>query len=114
MRVTHGCVRLLPEHIEELFALVSVGTPVHIVNQPVKLGWFGDTLFIEVHPPLDEHDAAKADLLRFALERAYTILARSPVRLLGSALRRAVADMQGVPVPISQGAGMPLDNPVFR
>lgn len=54
MRVTHGCIRLFPEDIEALFAKVDPGTPVHIVNQPYKLGWGTDGLYIEAHPPLDE------------------------------------------------------------
>lgn len=29
--VSHGCVRLLDEHVRELFALVSLGTPVTVV-----------------------------------------------------------------------------------
>jgi len=91
-----------------------VGMSVHIVNQPVKFGWYGDTLYIEVHPPLDEDDTANKDLLRFALEQTYAILERRPVRLLGAALQQAVANQQGIPVPISQGAGIPLDNPIFR
>lgn len=56
MRVTHGCMRLYPEDIEELFNLVPTGTPVQIVNQPVKLGWQENLLFIELHPPLEEDD----------------------------------------------------------
>ena len=114
MRVTHGCIRLLPEHIEELFARVAVRTPVYIVNQPVKVGWFGETLFIEVHPPLEEDATARADLLRFALERVYAIMRERPVRLDGAALRQAVDEMRGIPVAISKGTGMALDNPVFR
>jgi L,D-transpeptidase ErfK/SrfK len=52
MQVTHGCIRLFPEDIEWLFPRASVNTPVQIVNQPVKFGWFGDELYLEVHPPL--------------------------------------------------------------
>src|SRR5690606_30936208 len=48
--VSHGCLRLYPEDIERLFALVEVGTPVTIVDQPVKVGWIGDELYLEVHP----------------------------------------------------------------
>jgi L,D-transpeptidase ErfK/SrfK len=114
MRVTHGCIRLLPEHIEELFGRVAVGTPVHLVNQPVKVGWYGNTLFLEVHPPLEEDREIAADLLRFALERVYAAVTAHPVRLDGSALREAVAQARGIPVPISTGAGQSLDNPMFR
>jgi len=38
MRVTHGCVRSYPEDIERLFGMVSVGTSVRLIDQPVKVG----------------------------------------------------------------------------
>ena len=53
MRVTHGCIRMFPEDIEYLFPNVSVNTPVRIINAPVKIGWFGDELVMEVHPVLE-------------------------------------------------------------
>jgi L,D-transpeptidase ErfK/SrfK len=56
MRVTHGCVRLYPEDVARLFELVPVGTPVNIINQPAKAGWQEGTLYLEVHPVLDEND----------------------------------------------------------
>lgn len=54
MRVSHGCIRMLPEEIEWLFDRIPVGTPVRIVNEPAKVGWDGGTLYLEVHPPLEE------------------------------------------------------------
>ena len=59
MRVTHGCIRMFPEDIEWLFPNVPVSTPVEIVNQPIKLGWSGDDLYLEVHPALDEGGASE-------------------------------------------------------
>jgi L,D-transpeptidase ErfK/SrfK len=53
MRVTHGCIRMFPEDIGFLFNLVAVNTPVRIINQPVKVGWDGDELVMEVHRALD-------------------------------------------------------------
>ncbi len=53
MRVTHGCVRMFPEDIRFLFGQVSVNTPVRIINEPVKVGWHGDELVMEVHRALD-------------------------------------------------------------
>jgi len=53
MRVTHGCIRMFPEDIRFLFGLVGVNTPVRIINEPVKVGWDGDELVMEVHRPLD-------------------------------------------------------------
>ncbi len=116
MRVTHGCVRLLPEDIEELFGRVAVGTPVQILNQPVKTGWQDGILYIEVHPPLDEDDAPSGDLLRFTLERVYAELEKRTVVLDGQALRSAVEEMHGVPVAVSKPGliGRPIGNPLFR
>jgi lipoprotein-anchoring transpeptidase ErfK/SrfK len=56
MRVTHGCIRMYPEDIETLFPQVSVGTPVLIVNEPIKLGRLGERVFLEVHQPLEENE----------------------------------------------------------
>lgn len=62
MRVTHGCIRMFPEDIGFLFGQVGVHTPVRIVDEPVKVGWDGDELVVEVHralevsPVIAEHD----------------------------------------------------------
>ncbi|NBC50086.1 MAG: L,D-transpeptidase family protein [Gammaproteobacteria bacterium] len=53
MPVSSGCTRMFPEDIEHLFGKVEVGTPVRIVNQPYKVGWLGDQLFLEVSRPED-------------------------------------------------------------
>ncbi len=104
MRVTHGCVRMYPEDIEPLFHKVPVNTRVEIVNQPIKLGWLADTLFIEVHPPLEEEWTTEEDWLRRALQIIYTETAQLPVILDGQAVRKAVMERSGIPVPISKGA----------
>ncbi len=50
---SRGCIRLYPEHIEELFARVPVGTKVRVVHEPVKTGWVAGELYLEVHPEKD-------------------------------------------------------------
>jgi len=52
MTVSHGCVRLYPEDIERLYSKTPVGTPGEFVYQPVKFGWRGDSLYVEVHDDL--------------------------------------------------------------
>lgn len=52
MQVTHGCIRMFPEDIEYVFQQVPVSTPVRILHQPSKMGWLGDTLYLEVHGAL--------------------------------------------------------------
>jgi len=53
-RTTAGCIRMLPEDIEKLFKEIKIGTPVQIVNQPYKVGWHGNKLYLESHVPLNE------------------------------------------------------------
>ncbi|BCX82881.1 L,D-transpeptidase ErfK/SrfK [Methylomarinovum caldicuralii] len=109
MRVTHGCVRMYPEDIERLFPEVPVGTPVTLVNQPVKVGWLAGALYIEVHPPLEEADNSYDALL----EQALALIARKTqglkVRIDGAALRTALEERRGIPVRISRdGISPPL------
>jgi L,D-transpeptidase ErfK/SrfK len=35
--VSHGCIRMLPDEIEQLFPQIEVGTPVKIIYRPLKL-----------------------------------------------------------------------------
>lgn len=115
MRVTHGCIRMLPEDIAELFEHVSVGTPVNIVDQPVKTGWHDGVLYVEVHPPLDDDGGRRANLLRHTLERVYARLNDRPAILDAAALRQAVSEMRGIPVAVSLPGveGRPIGNPLF-
>lgn len=49
MNVSHGCIRLYPEDIERLYMKTPVGTPGRFVYQPIKFGWRGNALYVEVH-----------------------------------------------------------------
>jgi L,D-transpeptidase ErfK/SrfK len=35
--VSHGCIRMLPKEIEQLFPQVQIGTPLKIVYRPIKI-----------------------------------------------------------------------------
>jgi L,D-transpeptidase ErfK/SrfK len=52
-RATHGCIRLYPEEIPKLFALVPVGAKVNIVKQPIKVGVRSGRVFVEIHEDTD-------------------------------------------------------------
>ncbi len=103
MRVTHGCVRMYPEDIERLFPEIPVGTPVTFVNQPIKLGWLNDELYIEVHPPLEEkgHFYSYEEMLGQALALIERKTQGIRVRVQGSALRKALEEQNGIPVKIA-------------
>jgi L,D-transpeptidase ErfK/SrfK len=68
----------------------------------VKLGWLADTLFVEIHPPLDEDRERFGDPLSYTLDLIAAAIETRPVRLDGRAIREAVEEMSGIPVAISR------------
>jgi L,D-transpeptidase ErfK/SrfK len=47
---SHGCMRLLPEHVERLYHEARDGTPVDIIYEPVKLARDAvGSIYLEVH-----------------------------------------------------------------
>jgi L,D-transpeptidase ErfK/SrfK len=67
MPVTHGCVRMYPDDVAALFPLVPVGTPVRLINEPLKVAWVDGELLLEAHPPVDvEGQSVAPDLDQFS------------------------------------------------
>lgn len=100
-RVSHGCVRMYPENIEELFHQVPVGTEVRIINQPIKVGWFAGSLFLEAHAPFEDdrapNQATFAEAARMLKDKIgiYGSLAVDP-----SALQIVIQQASGLPAPV--------------
>lgn len=47
---SHGCVRVYPDRMEELFRLVKINTPGEIIYQPVKVATTEEgRIFLEIH-----------------------------------------------------------------
>lgn len=53
-RASHGCIRMYPEDIEYLFQKIDTETPVRIIDEPFKIGWRDNLLYLEIHPSLIE------------------------------------------------------------
>lgn len=108
MRVTHGCIRMYPEDIESLFGIVSVGTPVMIVNEPMKIGRQGNNILLEVHQPLEEGEdetapevprISAADAILFVRERLRSV-AEFDEDLVASIAEKG----DGIPTVIAQSS----------
>jgi len=54
LRSSHGCIRLYPEDIEKIFAMVTPGTPVRVVNQPFVFGWHEEQLYLQAYDVLED------------------------------------------------------------
>jgi L,D-transpeptidase ErfK/SrfK len=110
-RVSHGCFRMLPDDVEYLFGRIAVGTPVTVVDQPVKTGWHDGNLYLEVHPSQAQADeleergrftpepvAGLRDLVMAAAGPAWDVVDWQTVE-------RAARERLGVPVRITRWAG---------
>lgn len=53
-RISSGCIRMYPGDIVDMYKTVPTGTRVEVVNQPYKLAWIDDKLFLEAHPDLED------------------------------------------------------------
>ncbi|OGT31462.1 MAG: hypothetical protein A3E87_03805 [Gammaproteobacteria bacterium RIFCSPHIGHO2_12_FULL_35_23] len=51
-RSSAGCIRMLNPDVTQLYSMINVGTPVHVVYQPCKAGWQGNVLYLEAHLPV--------------------------------------------------------------
>ncbi|UJP05021.1 MAG: L,D-transpeptidase family protein [Nitrosomonas sp.] len=110
MRVSAGCIRMYPEDIEALFDKVPIGTQVQVVNQPIKLGWLLDSLFIELHPPLEEDEQKYTNYQQMVLTAVTDFLTTNSSKKIipadfeidQEALDQAISEKSGIPVSISR------------
>jgi L,D-transpeptidase ErfK/SrfK len=126
MRVTHGCVRMFPEDIEFLFGKIDLNTAVRIINEPIKMGWSGNNLVMEVHPVLevvmpdvadeavDEATDENAedplevvvevkDPLTYVTEQFIETTAERPGQLDWDRVEQLVNRSEGIPTSVGQG-----------
>lgn len=100
MRVSHGCVRMYPDDIERLFPLIKTGTKVEIINQPIKLGWSNNTLYIEVYPELEGQQSSFVDRLATTMDLIQKLNKGSVPILDTVALLEVLSQSSGLPVAI--------------
>jgi L,D-transpeptidase ErfK/SrfK len=103
MRVSHGCIRLYPEDIEELFQRVPDDTPVYIVDQPVLAGWRDGVLYLEVHSPLAEDERDLGEEAHRVLADALARAGREEQVIDEQAVSEIVAQRRGIAFPVSNG-----------
>lgn len=100
MQITHGCVRMYPEDIEQLYHSVSVGTPVRIVQQQIKTGWLDNHLYIEAHPDLEGVETTFEQRLDTAMQLIAKANNGVIPELNEAVLKKALTVLDGDPVPI--------------
>ena len=110
-RASHGCVRLYPEDIARLYREIAVGTPIAVVDQPIKIAWVGEELMLEVHPSQSQADQVEAGerITREATpEVAYRLVAAARAeapRLDWDRIRRLLRKRSGMPTAVLKPKG---------
>lgn len=119
-RVSSGCIRMYPEGIKDIFPRVPVGSKVTVVDQPVKVGWIEDKMYIEVHPTqkqalkiedeglLKAYEITKVDMKRIAAKAG-----SYAGQIDWESVRGAVRKHSGYPVAVldkRRAAGQRVEN----
>lgn len=78
---THGCIRLHPEDVADLFPRVSIGTPVEVVYRPVIAAHLEDgSVWVESHPDVYREKPDPSPMLDALGSRALRTLALEVIR----------------------------------
>ena len=108
LRSSHGCIRLYPEDIAQLFELAPIGTQVRVVNQPYVFGWHDGALHIQAFDVLEDDKRdwkkAQAKLLNKAMaERIKKELAARQEKIDWDAVAKLSEEPRGIPVSVTGG-----------
>lgn len=111
-RSSSGCIRMYPEGIIDLYQHLPVGTIINVVNQPIKVQWIDNELYLEAHPDMEqalkmeetgviEHQKLKEEDMQRIIQKAgkYQDLLNWP------RIRTIVRERKGFPVMIARIVG---------
>lgn len=104
LRVSSGCMRMFSDDIKALFTQVNVGTPVRIINQPVKYSVEPNgKRYIEVHRPLSRDEGQNTQTMSYSLPVGFTQFTQDKASDK-ALIDRAMYRRAGYPVMVSSGA----------
>lgn len=111
-RISSGCIRLYPEDIIALYNMVPVGTQVTVVDQPIKVAWIGDELFLEAHPEVENaimlEETGRMPAPRLTpqdMDRITKAAGEHKDAIRWSAVRTAIRERRGFPILIARKGG---------
>lgn len=111
-RASSGCIRMYPESIKDIYYRVPVGTKVTSVDQPVKVGWIDNKMYVEVSPTQEQ----SLEIERIGELKSYEITGEDMRRITRKAgpyadqidwesVRKAVREHRGYPVAVLDRKG---------
>ena len=106
MRSSHGCIRFYPEDIAILFDQIPVGTPVHVVNQPLLVGWHDGAIYVQALPVLEDDErpavTASAALNAAISDRMFFKAKSHAVAVDLPTVEKLVTEARGIAIPVSK------------
>jgi L,D-transpeptidase ErfK/SrfK len=113
-RASRGCIRMYSDDAIALYDRVRPGTPVTVIDQPVKVGWLGNELYIEASPTISQvrhwkENGSRAptqagDVRRLVLKKA----GAAADRIDWATVDRAVRERRGIPTRITRPFATPV------
>jgi L,D-transpeptidase ErfK/SrfK len=107
-----GCIRMYPEHIKALYPMVPTGTKVTVVDQPVKVGWIDDKMYVEVSPTMEQSskveqlgDFKSYEITKEDMSRITSKAGAFADRIDWESVRKAVREHRGYPVAVLDKRG---------
>ncbi len=120
-RSSSGCIRMQPEAIESFFNDIAVNSPVMIVDQPIKVGWLDNTLYLEVHEPLENDQGGHNHAMSDEAHQLVNIAIKNrPADIDWRSVDTIVEQQRGYPMQIGVGTGavpiiaVPLNSAVLE
>lgn len=107
LRSSHGCIRLYPEDIAQLFDMVPVGTQVRVVNQPYVFGWKDGQLHMQVFDVLEDDPRDWKKAQKKLINKSLAVTLQKQLKTHNEEVNwDLVSDLahapRGIPVPISR------------
>ena len=107
LRSSHGCIRLFPEDIDELFEKVPIGTQVHVVNQPFVFGWHDGQLYLQALSVLEDDPRDWKNGQKKLLQKTFTPRIQAELKAHNEQVNwdvvgRISHEPRGLPLSVSQ------------
>jgi L,D-transpeptidase ErfK/SrfK len=106
IRSSHGCIRLYPEDIAQLYDTVKIGTQVRVVNQPYVFGWHGGQLYVQPYDVLEDDARDWKKGSRKVLSKSLTVAQQKQLKTRDTQVNWDLIetlshDPRGLPVPVT-------------
>lgn len=104
---------MYPEAIKDIYQRVPVGTKVTSVDQPVKVGWIDNKMYVEVSPTQEQSlrveelgEFKSYEITKEDMKRITTKAGGLADRIDWEAVRKAVREHRGYPVAVLDSKGV--------